>query len=224
MQAIRRLVHLTGMKASDIVSPTFRFSPLWIAAVAALLLGALAAGVLFVTSSDRAQKVAQVPSPASAPASSEDLAAAPVASVTPFVCSATKLSVVSAQGAANINALRTGAHTGYDRLVVQFAGARPGNIEIRPQPTASFMGAPSGQATNVAGAHGVKVLLNVDDMHTLYSGPRSLKTDYTGLRETRVIEDFEGYVSLGLGVNGSNCYRAFVLQNPTRLVVDIQTS
>ena len=38
------------------------------------------------------------------------------------------------------------------------------------------------------------------------------------------LEDFEGYVALGLGVNSSNCYRAFVLQNPTRLVVDIQTS
>jgi len=31
-------------------------------------------------------------------------------------------------------------------------------------------------------------------------------------------------VSLGLGVDGGNCYRAFVLQSPTRLVVDIQTS
>ena len=212
------------MKAPATVSPTFRFSPLWIAAVAALLLGALAAGVLFVTSSDRAQKVAQVPSPSSAPASGEDLAAAPVANVTPFVCSASKLSAAAAPPIANVDAVRTGAHAGYDRLVVQFAGQRPGNIEIRPQSTASFVGAPSGMATKVAGTRGVKVLLNVADMHTQYSGPRTLKTDYAGLRETRVIEDFEGYVTLGLGVNGNNCYRAFVLSNPTRLVVDIQTS
>jgi len=219
------------MKAPDSVSPTFRFSPLagraqgalWIAAVAALLLGALAAGVLFVTSSGRAQKVAQVPLPKAA-ASAEDLAAAPVASVTPFVCSASTLSFAAAPSVANVDAVRTGAHAGYDRLVVQFATARPANIEIRPQSTSSFTGAPSGLATKVTGARGVKVLLNVANMHTLYSGPRSLKTDYAGLRETRVIEDFEGYVSLGLGVNGSNCYRAFVLSNPTRLVVDIQTS
>ena len=201
---------------------------MWIAGVAALLLGALAAGVIFMTSSNRASQqlgsAAPVASPSSAPASAEELAAAPVANVTPFVCSASKLSAAAAPTIANVSAVRTGAHAGYDRLVVQFAGRQPGNIEIRPQSTASFMGAPSGAATRVAGVRGVKVLLNVADMHTQYSGARSLKTDYAGLRETRVIEDFEGYVALGLGVNGSNCYRAFVLSNPTRLVVDIQTT
>jgi len=214
------------MKASDTVSPTFRFSPLWIAAVATLLLGALAAGIMFATSSNRAQpKVAAAsPSAAASAAPEEELAAAPVASITPFTCSASKLSAATAPAPSTINAVRTGAHAGYDRLVLQFSGSQPGSIEIKPQSTASFMGAPSGQPTNVAGALGVKVLLNVADMHTAYSGPRDFKTGYAGLRETRVIEDFEGYVSLGLGVNGSNCYRAFVLSNPTRLVVDIQTS
>jgi len=210
-------------------SATFRLSPLWIAGVAALLLGALAAGVMFVTSSDRAQPraAAATPSaPASAPPATtdEELAAAPVASVTPFACGASKLSVATAPAMANISAVRTGTHAGYDRLVLQFSGQQPGNIEIKPQSTATFTGAPSGAPTRVAGALGVKVLLNVADMHTAYSGARVLQTNYAGLRETRVIEDFEGYVALGLGVNGSNCYRAFVLQNPTRLVVDIQTS
>jgi len=209
-------------------SATFRFGPLRIAAVAALLLGALAAGVMVATSSDRAQSrvAAATPSaPASAaPASAEELAAAPVANVTPFTCGASKLSVATAPAMANINAVRTGSHAGYDRLVVQFSGRQPGSIEIKPQSTATFLGAPSGQPTRVAGALGLKVVLNVADMHTAYSGPRVFKTDYAGLRETRVIEDFEGFVSLGLGVNGSNCYRAFVLSNPTRLVIDVQKS
>jgi hypothetical protein len=214
------------MKASDTVSPTFRFSPLWIAAVAALLLGALAAGIMFATSSNRAQPkvAAATPSAGATAAPEEDLAAAPVASVTPLTCSASKLNAATAPTLSTINAVRTGTHAGYDRLVLQFSGGQPGSIEIKPQSTASFMGAPSGQPTKVAGAVGIKVLLNVADMHTAYSGPRDFKTGYAGLRETRVIEDFEGYVSLGLGVNGSNCYRAFVLSNPTRLVVDIQTS
>jgi hypothetical protein len=192
------------------------------------LLGALAAGVIFVTSSNRAPSkvAAATPSAAAstAPASQEELSAAPVASVTPFICTASKLSVTSAPATANVSAVRTGTHAGYDRLVLEFAGRQPGSIEIKPQPTASFMGAPSGQPTKVAGTLGVKVLLNVADMHTVYSGSRDFKTGYVGLREARVIEDFEGYVSLGLGVNGSNCYRAFVLNSPTRLVVDIQTS
>jgi len=209
-------------------SATFRFGPLWIAAVAALLLGALAAGVMFATSSNRAQPkvAAATPSaPASAaPASQEELAAAPVASVTPFTCSASKLSVATAPAMANISAVRMGTHPGYDRLVLEFAGRQPGSIEVKPQSTATFMGGASGQPTKVAGANGIKIVLNTADMHTAYTGPRVFKTGYAGLRETRVIEDFEGYVSLGLGVNGSNCYRAFVLNSPTRLVVDIQTS
>jgi len=183
---------------------------------------------MFMTSSDRAQPKVAAATPSApssaAPATAEELAAAPVASVTPFICSASKLSVATAPAMANVNAVRTGSHTGYDRLVVQFSGRQPGNIEIKPQSTATFLGAPSGEPTRVAGALGVKVLLNVADMHTAYTGASVFKTNFAGLRETRVIEDFEGYVALGLGVNGSSCYRAFVLQNPTRLVVDIQTS
>jgi hypothetical protein len=219
------------MKAPDTVS-TFRYGPLWIAALAALLLGALAAGVLFVTSSNRASQAPvaaaqQSPAPSAAPASpaaSEELAAAPVASVTPFRCTASTLTAQNPPAVATINAVRTGAHSGYDRLVVQFSGRQPGSIEIAPQATASFLGAPSGAATTVAGTRGVKLVIKGSDMHTAYTGSRDIKTDYAGLRETRVIEDFEGYVSLGLGVNGSNCYRAFILTDPVRLVVDIQTS
>src|ERR1051326_8426395 len=174
-------------------SATFRFGSIWIAALAALLLGALAAGVMFVTSSDRAQNklaaAAPSPSASAAPGSEEELAAAPVASVTPFTCSSSRISYASASGTANINAVRTGTHAGYDRLVMQFVGRQPGSIEITPQATASFLGAPSGQATRVAGSLGVKVLLNVADMHTAYAGTRDFKTGYAGLREARVIED-----------------------------------
>ena len=40
--------------------------------------------------------------------------------------------------------------------------------------------------------------------------------------EVKRLEDFEGVVQLGLGVNGSGCYRAFFLTNPDRLVIDLQ--
>jgi hypothetical protein len=208
-------------------SSTFRFGPIWIAAVAALLLGALAAGVLIVSSLNRAEPPAvaarQSPAPSATPVASEEVAAAPVASVTPFRCTASTLSASNAPAVATIDAVRTGTHSGYDRLVVQFSGPQPGRIEIRPQATATFLGAPSGAAMTLAGSRGIAVLARGSDMHTAYSGSRDIKTAYPGLRETRVIEDFEGYVMLGLGLNGSNCYRAFVLTSPTRLVVDIQT-
>ncbi len=220
---------------TPIASSTFRYRPLWIICIAALLFGAVAAGVLFVTHPDRAQSsaaavpgtvagaAAQAPS-STAPNPGEELAVAPVASVSPFTCGASTLSAGGAPAVAPINALRTAAHPGYDRLVVQFSGRQPGSIEMRPQATSTFQGSPRGDAITLAGTRGLVVLVRGADMHTAYSGVRDLKTSYAGLRETRVIEDFEGQVTLGLGLKGSGCYRASVLSSPVRLVVDLQTS
>jgi len=47
---------------------------------------------------------------------------------------------------------------------------------------------------------------------------------YATLVEVRSVEDFEGTVQLALGINGSVCYRAFILTNPTRLVIDVQAA
>ena len=60
------------------------------------------------------------------------------------------------------------------------------------------------------------------DSHTAYSGPTDIKTRFRGLLEMRVLEDFEGQVYLGLGVNQTSCYHAVILNNPTRLVIDIR--
>ncbi len=193
--------------------------------MAALLLGALAVGALFLVHPNRAlTPVAQAPAASPSPSQAEQPAAAPVASVTPFQCSASTLSATGAPAVAPIDALRTGTHPGYDRVVVQFSGKQPGSIELKPQATSNFLGSPRGDTITLAGGHGLVALVRGADMHTAYSGARAFKTGYPGLRETRVIEDFEGQVMLGLGVAGSNCYRAFILSNPVRLVVDIQTS
>ena len=212
------------MNATD-TSATFRHGPLYFAGVAALLLGALAVGTLFLVHPNRAlTPVAQIPAGSPTPSQPEELAAAPVATVTPFQCSASTLSATGAPAVAPIDALRTGTHPGFDRVVVQFSGKQPGSIELKPQATSKFLGSPRGDTITLAGGHGLVVLLRGADLHTAYSGARAFKTGYPGLRETRVIEDFEGQVMLGLGIAGSNCYRAFILGNPVRLVVDIQTS
>jgi len=212
------------MNATD-TSATFRHGPLYFAGVAALLLGALAVGALFLVHPNRAlTPVAQIPAGSPTPSQPEELAAAPVATVTPFQCRASTPSATGAPAVAPIDALRTGTHPGYDRVVVQFSGKQPGSIELKPQATSNFLGSPRGDTITLAGGHGLVVLLRGADLHTAYSGARAFKTGYPGLRETRVIEDFEGQVMLGLGVAGSNCYRTFILTNPVRLVVDIQTS
>ena len=93
---------------------------------------------------------------------------------------------------------------------------------MRPQAGTKFALGESGQTVTLAGKNGILVVIHGADAHTSYSGPRDLKTNYPRLVETRITEDFEGVVQLGLGINGPACYRVSVLTNPTRLVIDVQ--
>jgi hypothetical protein len=199
-------------------------------------MAAVAAGVMFATAANRPQPTGSVPAGALAspapssstsspgspptPASAETLAATQAT----FTCASSTLTAQGAPATSFVDALRTGPHTGYDRVVVEFKNGRPGSISIRPQAGTTFNQSPSGQAVKVAGRHGVLVIIRGADAHTAYSGPRDIKTSLPSLAEVRVIEDFEGQVALGLGVSQTACYRAFVLANPVRLVIDLKSS
>ena len=167
-----------------------------------------------------AQAVAPVPAaipPAAAPIP-------PVANLAAFVCGSSTLTSGQAPPVAAINAVRTGSHSGYDRLTVQFSGAQPGSVELRPQDGEGFTASPRGNSVTLAGSSGILVLVRGADVHSAYSGLRDIKTGYRSMAEVRVLEDFEGQVQLGLGLNGAACYRASVMSNPTRLVIDVQAS
>jgi hypothetical protein len=191
-------------------------------------MAAIAIGVMFATSADRPQPRGAVPAgavstPGAAPADAvpvAELLAIPAA----FTCSSSSIASKPAPSTSFVDALRTGAHAGYDRVVVQFKNGQPGSITIRPQAGTAFNQSPSGQVIRVAGRHGLLVIIRGADAHTAYTGSRDLKTGYAGLVEARVVEDFEGQVSLGLGLNVASCYRAAVLSNPVRLVIDVRTS
>jgi hypothetical protein len=213
-----------------------RSRPYRIVGVAAVLMAAVAIGVMFATNANRPQPTGALPagvvtSPSAAsstPSSSPMAAASPAAelavSQTAFMCSASSISGKSAPATSFVNALRTGTHVGYDRVVVQFQNGQPGSISIRPQAGTTFNQSPSGQAMKVLGRHGILVIIRGADVHTAYAGARDFKTKYAGLAEMRVLEDFEGQVSLGLGVNQTSCYRVAVLANPVRLVIDVKSS
>ena len=121
-----------------------------------------------------------------------------------------------------VDALRAGSHAGHDRATVEFKNGQPGSISIRPQASNRFNQSPSGQSLMLAGRHGVLLIIRGTDAHTRCSGVRDIKTGFHGLAEVRVLEDFEGQVSLGLAVSQTACYRAVMLASPARLVIDIQ--
>jgi hypothetical protein len=170
---------------------------------------------------------AVAPSPTSVPSVAPGVApaAAPVVPAESFVCASSVFNNTKAPLSAYVDALRTGRHPGYDRLTIEFQNGQPGTIELTPQSGTTFVGSPRGDKVTLAGRNGIGILIkNSADAHTAYSGPTDIKTGFASLVEVRQIQDFEGYVGYALGVSGPACYHAFILANPSRLVVDIQTS
>jgi hypothetical protein len=205
--------------------------PFWIAGLAAAALAAIVVGVLFVGNPLNRQPVGVGPGPGSSPTPAASASPTPVASpevppdtnLPPFVCaSSAPITSSSSPLMAYIDALRTGTHPGYDRLTVEFQNGQPASIELRPQSGTTFNNSPKGDQVTLAGKNGILVVIHNADQHTSYSGSRDIKTGYATLVEVRTVEDFEGVVQLALGVSGATCYRAFILTNPTRLVIDIQ--
>ena len=184
-------------------------APYWIAAVAAVVMAVLIVGILFVANPLRR-----------APVNS-----GPPATQSPFACaSSSPISSSTAPAVAYINDVRTGTHSGYDRLTVEFKNGAAAEIDVSPQSGTNFTLAPSGLPATLAGQNGILVTIHGSDLPTDYSGATDIKTGYPALVEIRRVEDLEGVVQLGLGINGPACYRALPLNNPSRLVIDIQAS
>lgn len=205
----------------------------WIAGVAAAVMATLIVGILLVANPlHRPQPttsgpVVTSPSPTAAASPSpmpSTPPATPTASATPYLCgSLTPINSPSAPPVAFIDDLRTGAHTGYDRLTVEFNNGQPSSIEVSTQSGTTFTQGASGQRVVLAGQNGILVTLHGADLHTSYSGSTDLKTGYATLVEVRSVQDYEGSVQLAFGINGPACYHAFVLTNPNRLVIDVQS-
>ncbi len=212
-----------------------RPGPFWIAGLAATLIAAIVIGVFVVANFNR-HLTSGVPgtlpsaSPTASASASPSVTPTPVqtppdSSLPPFVCgSSTSIASSNAALSAYVDAVRTGTHAGYDRITIEFQNGEPGSVELRPQSNSTFTQGASGQIVTLAGSAGLLVVIHGADEHTAYSGATDFKTNYSVLLEARQMEDFEGVVQWGLGLSKSACYRAFFLTNPTRLVIDIQTS
>jgi len=214
-----------------------RTGPFWMAGLAAGLIAAIVVGVLVVASFNRHQTGAlpgTAPTPSATPSSnpSPSFTPSPSPAQTPpdsnlpaFIC-AGPVSLAGAQSpaVAFVDAVRTGTHTGYDRVTIEFNNGKPGSVDMSQHNGTTFTQGASGQQVTLNGIAGLLVIIHGADEHTAYSGSTDIKTVYSVLLELRQVEDFEGTVQWGLGLSKSACYRAFYLANPARLVIDIQNS
>jgi len=226
------------VKSSIAQAPEAR-GPYWIAAVAACVIALIIVGVLFVANPLNRRPAPVGPGPQTtatpgatpSPSTTPTPSSAPSPSATPqstlpaFVCAAGDLNTNGSQPVAFVSDMRTGSHQGYDRVVLTFSNGLPaGGIHLAPQAGTAFTASPSGQTLVLKGSNGILVVIHGSDLHTSYNGSIDIVTGYSTMVEVRRGEDYEGVVQLGIGINGAACYRAFLLDAPTRLVIDIQSA
>ena len=112
---------------------------------------------------------------------------------------------------------------GYDRFVVEFSGSVPG-FKVQRQETSTQLEDASGRAVKLDGTASLRVVLNPASGQGSYTGSGDLRPRYAVLREARQMGDFEAVTSWGLGLSRASCFRAFTLNSPSRLVVDVQSA
>ena len=211
-----------------------RTGPFWMAGLAAGLIAAVVVSVLVVSNLGRHTAIgpATIPSPSPSSNATPSLTPSPSPAQTPpdsnlpaFVCAGpVSLAGTSSPTVAFVDAVRTGTHTGYDRVTIEFNNGEPVNVNMSPHAGTTFTQGASGQQVTLQGSTGMLVIIHGADEHTAYTGSADVKPGYPVLVELRQVEDFEGTVQWGLGLSKTACYRAFYLTNPARLVIDIQNS
>ncbi len=126
-----------------------------------------------------------------------------------------------------LQSVTTGAQPGYDRVVYRFAGGTgvPGwRVEYDDAPASDG----SGDPVEVAGDATLRVVLTGVGLPGDTGVPeptprRSTPAGTAAIREVVLQTLFEGQWTTYIGVDGKLPFRAFALDKPTRVVVDVRT-
>lgn len=127
-------------------------------------------------------------------------------------------------GVANAITARVGSQPVYERFVLQFDPIVP-TYTVKRQVKPVFTLGGSGQNATLLGNAGVLVTVHSATGATTFVGSTDIvHPENKVLVEAKQTQDFEGYVSWGLGLSKPACMRVFTLQDPARLVVDFQVT
>src|SRR3954447_18293929 len=122
---------------------------------------------------------------------------------------------------AQVSHLRAGCHATFDRVVVN---ARFGAPRYDVRNVKRIVEDASGKPVHLLGTKRIRILLRNARGHT-QGGTNLLPNVRTprcpNLRQVKNAGDFEGIVTLGLGLRHKTGFRVFRLTSPKRLVVDI---
>ena len=125
-----------------------------------------------------------------------------------------------------LDAVRTGRHPGYDRVVFQFEGAQvPGyRIEYVREIT---LGETDDQYLTLQGGALVQVTFQGTASDDYRPGTQTIPDKFTPdlaqVKQLGLAEDWEGVVRLGIGLDHRAGFRVLELHEPARVVVDVAT-
>ena len=118
--------------------------------------------------------------------------------------------------------LRYAQHRGYDRVVIDVSGRRPG---YRTSFTNKLVYDPSGKPIPLAGRYKMYVVLrpaytySLKSGKNLYTGPKLVRPGFPSLKGIALAGSFEGVTTFGF-TSRHKAYRIFTLTNPSRVVID----
>jgi hypothetical protein len=135
------------------------------------------------------------------------------------------LGAAPAQSTPTLVAVRAAAHPGFDRVVFEFRGGLPSH-QVRYVDRLVQDG--SGNVVEVAGVADLEVLFQDANAHDESGAPtvspRRFSPGLTAVKEVAEVSDFEANVSFGIGLDRRRPLEISTLSNPSRLVIDIDTS
>lgn len=124
-------------------------------------------------------------------------------------------------GQAELSAISAGCHSTFDRFVIRIATGNP-SYDVRY--AQRIVADPSGKTVSLQGTKRIKIVIRPARGHTA-SGMNLLPTTLTpacpNIRQVKKAGDFEGVVSLGLGLTRRTGVRVFRLTGPRRIVIDV---
>ncbi len=155
---------------------------------------------------------------------SESASAEPSADLPGFACSPiTGLAATTPR--ATITDVRIGTHDGYDRVVFEFDSGIPTVTVAAALPPFSEDG--SGLPVVVSGTAFLRVTMTgasaaTPDGAVAYDGPYSFTPGFPRLAHLVRGGDFEAVSTWYIGLNAGACLRVLALDNPSRLVIDVE--
>ncbi|EOD64427.1 AMIN-like domain-containing (lipo)protein [Amycolatopsis vancoresmycina] len=121
--------------------------------------------------------------------------------------------------------IRTGNNAGFDRVVLDLSsGPAPA---VSYQLTDELTADPSGEIVWLTGQFFVNVTATPAAAHDAagnptYTGPPKFRTqNLANVMAVAVTGDFEGHLSVGLGVRSRTAVNVFTLTAPNRVVIDV---